>query len=361
MNSRARMDATRGPGGISVSRAVTILASILVASTAAGAEDTVPTFGETLEYLGFDDDDRARVLRGEIVAKDFREDHVKELSVAVVMLSALPMDRLVEDLRQGELLHAGGQILAYRMIDPDDSLLDAFQGIGYAPHEGKELRKLLAARPGSTFNLSSGEFDRFRNLRERFPTSACDRDPECASAVSATYRRILLQRMESYWKSGLQGVAPYSRGGGENVQPADEMRESAEDATLVQRNFPEFYRAFLDYPEAQGEHCRNQFLWVKHQVQGRPAFALGHRLFYERPDMALIAERQFYVGTSYSALQTFIGVLPDGDRSFLFYTNRTFTEQVAGFGSSLRHAVGRKRMMASIVRNFEELRTHVHP
>ena len=54
-------------------------------------------------------------------------------------------------------------------------------------------------------------------------------------------------------------------------------------------------------------------------------------------------------------------MLPDGDRSFLFYTNRTFTEQVAGFGSSLRHAVGRKRMMASIVRNFEELRTHVHP
>ena len=58
--------------------------------------------------------------------------------------------------------------------------------------------------------------------------------------------------------------------------------------------------------------------------------------------MALFAERQFYVGTSYNSLQTFIGLLPDGDRTVLVYTNRTFTDQVAGFRSNVRHSVARR-------------------
>jgi hypothetical protein len=41
--------------------------------------------------------------------------------------------------------------------------------------------------------------------------------------------------------------------------------------------------------------------------------------------MALFAERQLYLGPSYNSLQTFIGLLPDGDRAVLAYTNRTFT------------------------------------
>jgi hypothetical protein len=41
------------------------------------------------------------------------------------------------------------------------------------------------------------------------------------------------------------------------------------------------------------------------------------------------------------------------------YTNRTFTDQVAGFGSNVRHSVGRSKMMSAVIRIFETLQKRV--
>jgi hypothetical protein len=166
---------------------------------------------------------------------------------------------------------------------------------------------------------------------------------------------MLQERLARYQKDGLNGIAPYDRGSGKSVVPEEELRRAAEDAELIRRAFPEFYRAFTEFPREQREQYDSRFLWIKRRVQGRPAFALAHRLSDVRPDMALFAERQFYVGTSYNSLQTFIGLLPDGDRTVLVYTNRTFTDQVAGLGSNVRHSVGRSKMMGAVMRIFEAL------
>lgn len=160
----------------------------------------------------------------------------------------------------------------------------------------------------------------------------------------------------SYQKNGLKGIAPYDRGSGVSVRPEEELRKAAQDAELIRRAFPEFYKAFTEFPSEPVEPGDTQFLWIKQRVQGRPAFALAHRLYDVRPDMALIAERQFYVGTSYNSLQTFIGLLPQGNRSLLVYTNRTFTDQVAGLASSMRHSLGRNKMMSVVTANLVALR-----
>jgi hypothetical protein len=38
----------------------------------------------------------------------------------------------------------------------------------------------------------------------------------------------------------------------------------------------------------------------------------------------------------------------------LFYRNRTFTDQVAGFGSDMKKGIGRGQMHKTIVKLFEE-------
>jgi hypothetical protein len=330
----------------------------LLAGAAAAAEP-IPTLGDVLAYLHFDAAERTRVLQGEIVGKDFRENDEKEISIAVVTRIATPLPKLAEEIRKGELLQADEEILDFRASEPAASLEEAFRGAGYTSGDGPEIRRFLAAEPGSTFNLSAEEFESLRAARGRFPGGDCDRNPACAAEVSSLYRAMLQERLARYRKDGLNGIAPYDRGAGKTVRAAEELRHAAEDAELIRRAFPEFDRAFTEFPKEQRERYDSQFLWIKRRVQGRPIFALAHRLYDVRPDMALFAERQFYVGSSYNSLQTFIGLLPDGDRTVLVYTNRTFTDQVAGLGTNVRHSVGRSKMMSAVIRIFEALRRRV--
>ena len=345
-------------GGLT-GRAIALGVGFALPAGAIAAAGPTPTFDEVMTYLHFDAAERARVMRGEIVGKDFREHDEKEISVAVVTRIATPLPRLAEEIRKGELLHADQEVLDFRASAPGTPLEETFRNAGYTSKEGEEVRRLLAALPGSTFNLSAAELDRLRAARTRFPGGDCDRKPACAGELSGLYRGMLQERLARYQADGLNGVAPYDRGSGKKVLPAEELRHAAEDAELIRRAFPEFYRAFTEFPQEQREKYDSQFLWIKRRVQGRPAFALAHRLSDVRPDVALFAERQFYVGTSYNSLQTFVGLLPDGDRTILVYTNRTFTDQVAGFGSNVRHSVGRSKLMEAVTRIFETLRRRV--
>ncbi|HZN01966.1 MAG TPA: hypothetical protein VFD06_00115, partial [Candidatus Polarisedimenticolia bacterium] len=189
------------------------------AGPAAAAEPT-PTLEDVLAYLHFDDAERARVLQGEIVGKDFREHDEKEISVAVVTRIATPLPKLAEEIRKGELLHADQEVLDFRASAPGTPLEETFRTAGYTSEEGEEVRRLLAALPGSTFNLSAGELDRLRAARTRFPGGDCDRKPACAGELSGLYRGMLQERLARYQADGLNGVAPYDRGSGKKVLPA---------------------------------------------------------------------------------------------------------------------------------------------
>jgi hypothetical protein len=49
----------------------------------------------------------------------------------------------------------------------------------------------------------------------------------------------------------------------------------------------------------------------------------------------------------------------------VFYVSRIVTDQVAGVGSSLKHAIGRRRMLATVSANLkrirEQLETPIEP
>ncbi len=98
---------------------------------------------------------------------------------------------------------------------------------------------------------------------------------------------------------------------------------------------------------------KSSFVWLKQDVQDRPTFVLAHRLLFEEEGLVLRAERHFYVGQSYNSLQILIALFPAGDKTTMFYLNRTSTDQVAGFMSGTRHSMGRMFMEKAIRKQFD--------
>jgi hypothetical protein len=52
-------------------------------------------------------------------------------------------------------------------------------------------------------------------------------------------------------------------------------------------------------------------------------------------------------------------VIPHEDSSVLFYSNRTYTDQVAGFGSVTKHSVGGKQLAEGIKALLTDIRAGI--
>jgi hypothetical protein len=65
------------------------------------------------------------------------------------------------------------------------------------------------------------------------------------------------------------------------------------------------------------------------------------------------------VGQSYNSLQSIIAALPYKDKTIVFYSGRTSTDQVAGFARGTKHSIGRKIMAKEIVARLKELKAYV--
>jgi hypothetical protein len=112
----------------------------------------------------------------------------------------------------------------------------------------------------------------------------------------------------------------------------------------------------LKYPEDIGKNIQNDFYWFKNRLDHRPVFQLCHYMTDIRNHYAIVAELQFYVEHTYNSMLTVIGCVPYENGTVVFCINRTFTDQVAGFGSSLKRNIGRRRIEDSISKYFAKLR-----
>ena len=166
----------------------------------------------------------------------------------------------------------------------------------------------------------------------------------------------LRQRWQAYRQNGLKGIATYDRGNGTEANPGGELRTATLDSKVLARYFPTLYKAWLNYPATFPAGADERFFWLNRQVESRPTAILGHRVMLTEGTGEVILSRQFYVGHSYNSNQLSIACLPYRDGSLLFYTNRNFTDQDAGFGSSLKHSIGRDQMRSEIVSRLKNLR-----
>lgn len=297
---------------------------------------------EIIQQLGIRQQDLVNLEQGKTVSFSVVESNENELSVGVAIYLAAPPTEIIEFLENRGMASVDNEVISQTIIPPQVRP-DSFIGFSFMGRNNEAVN-LQFATPGERFNLSTQEFQTLKFI-----------DATQTDAVSQTYRRILWQRWQSYLNNGLKGIATYDRGAGKVVNPGEELRAAALSNKVLERHFPELHAAWLNYPADLPDGADERFFLINRQVENRPTAVLIHRIVLAVDTGGIILSRQFYVGHTYNSSQLTIGSLPYRGGSLVFYANRTFTDQITGFGSGVKRSIGREQMRRRMERHLRNL------
>jgi hypothetical protein len=318
----------------------------LAASILPGAEDL-------LQELHLSDNDRQSIRQGHIVTWSTTEGSDRELALGMVMLAKTKPENLVALFREAAAFKNVSSITAFGKIEGEGTVAD-FAGVKLAPNGEKEARRYLEAEPGDELNLDGNEIAAFRALK------AASKDGVVPiQKVEALIREGLLVRYQAYHAKGLAGIAPYARKSGRQTLASDELSIATKESPLVAKYLPSVYHALLNYPSIkfkEAEEFEEQFYWVTIEVFGRPTYVLSHHLRFRIGEAIVLVDRHYYASHDYNALQQGAMALPAKADTVVTFLSRVSTDQVAGFGSSVKHPVSRVLMAPYLKDLLETLR-----
>jgi len=307
----------------------------------------LPTLDELMAGFDFSPEDVQRVRNGELVQGTTQETSNRELAVVMVFLVKTPIQELAGVLQGGPNPRNDPQIQKVTSIQGQGTL-DDFKAIVLQPGGDKETKRYLDAAPGETLNLSTTEIAGFEALKSAGGAG----QPQVEEAL----RKMLLARYQAYRSKGLAGIAPYARGKDKQSQPADDLRRATEAAKGVKKYVPAFYDLLMKYPQNLPAGVTEEFFCIRYAMNGRPNFALRHRLVMRVEGALVVADRDFYVSSDYNDTQAVAAVLPVENGTVIAYLNRTTTDQLGGFGASAKQSIGRGIMAKQIAEIFEKAR-----
>ena len=264
-------------------------------------------------------------------------------------------ENLEEMYREALVLKHVSVITAHGRFTGEGTMTD-LAGVKLQPNGEKEARRYLSAEPGDELNLDKKEIAAFQALK-----AGGDADNVPVQKVENLIRQIMLARYQAYRSKGLQGIAPYERGNGTQRLAGDELLLSTKELTAVAKHLPAFHKFMLSYPQGldkdEAKNLEEFFYWLNIDVFGRPMFVLVHRMLYHVGDAALAVERHYYTSHDYNSMLQGIAALPTKDGTFLFYIGRVSTDQVAGFGTSVKHPASRAITAPYIKDMFRDVQT----
>jgi len=344
---------------VQVTLGLVVLTIAFTGSTSGAADGTGPTVAELMRHLGFAEHLEDGLRKGTVLSTGMPkvEQKKNELAVSAVMLVVRrPMAEVVDAYMDGEIFRLDPDLKAFKEIGTpataDEVTLASFAGIGYTSKETSEARKVTKFKHGEAFNLSAAETVSFQAIKHN--------DPELVNMVSEAWRTVLLDRYRDYLSEGTAGIEPYRRSRKKQVFPGKELIVATASMTLLRDHFAGFYEGILSFPEpVKGDETpvEHRFFWLETRVQNRPTFILTHHATDIDDNYAVILEQQFYVSHSYNSLEAMIGCVPFEGGTVVFYTIRTFTDQVTGFASGIARSIGRSQIQKSVTAQLEKLRT----
>ncbi len=317
---------------------------LLMACAAAGADGL--DVDQVMRNFGLSADDAARVRRGEMVESDPTQSSDRELAVGLTFLVPQPITAVLEGFRSAVDLKADRHLRALVVIrdSPDD-----FTQLELPPDEAK---RYLAARPGDALNLSADEIRAFHALASG--------SGDATAAVQQQLTSVLRNRYHAYRANGLGGMAPYARRDGPR-QPSDELRSAAQAASLLDQYAPALWQSLLSYPHGKPANLEERFYLLRYDTDGRPNYALRHRMVMPFSGGVGLVDRDFYVSHGYNTFQGVSGLIPIPEGTLVFFRSRVSTDQVGGFGSSVKRAIGQGVMAKQLTAIFEQSRASFEP
>ena len=307
-----------------------------------------PAVGEVLGVLGMNKRQIDELAQGQPVAYALSEGSAEELAVGLVWYLPVALDKVAGQLRQVNPNPLDVDVTAHGILT-DHSGAGSLAPVVLSEEEAQAL---LEAGPGDEFNLSAHEIDKLKTFKQ-----SLKRTPQRSieDAAGEHFREILLQRYEAYRRGGTNAIAPYARKEGTDSKPSLELRQAADTSAILSRYFPALSKAWLDYPQALPQGAVEAFPWVEKKVEGRLSAILRHRIDMDWNDGVLVLTREFYAPHSYNSSQWITGCLPYLDGTVIFQQVRSFTDQVAGVASDVKHVVGRELLKDKMLKSFERL------
>ena len=315
-------------------RLVVVLSLLGLASVA----QAQPSADQVLTDAGLSAGDQQSVTGGQFVDVSIGGVSERDLSFATAFLVKTPPDALARQMVSGEFVTADSQVKAFGELSGAGSLAD-FAKLAVTDDEATAL---ASAKAGEDLNLSASEIAAFNALASAGPR-----------AVEVQLRRMLLARYQAYRASGLAGISPYDRGRGRSSDPAADLRRASQATQDIHMHLPAFQKVLLGYPQVTLPGMQERFYWLKSLIHDKTTYTLAHVLVAPDGAARVVARREYYVSTGYNAEQTLAGFLPVQGGTVVISTSHAFTDQVTGFGGSLKRGIGSKLMAGQMKQIYE--------
>ena len=325
---------------------VLVLAVVSAVSLPARATPALaqPRADQVLADIGLSVDDKRKVMNGEFVNPDLSNVSERDLAVASVFLVKTSPAVLSKQIMSGDLMTADSQVKTHGRFSPTGSLAD-LAGLKISNDVAAAFSK---AQAGEALNLGTQEIAAFNLLRTGTPQQ-----------IQGQLHKMLLTRYQAYRASGLAGIVPYDRGSGQTTDVAGELRKATQSAKVLEKYLPSVRAVALEYPKAALPGMQQDFRWAYYDVDGKATYVLVHMLAATDGAARAVIQRQYYVSTGYNAQQAVVGFLPVEEGTMAIYAGHAFTDQVAGFGGSIKRGIGRRIMADKLQKMFEAGRTKV--
>ena len=305
-----------------------------------------PNADQVLSDVGFSADAKQRVLNGEFVTTDVPGVSDKDLSIAIAFLVPTTPEALSQQVMSGVVDSADAQVRASGELKGAASLAD-LAGLKITSAVAQQLAN---AQPGAALNLSTDEIAAFGAV----PGGA-------QPAIQRQLQQMLLARFQAYSSvrsGGHRSLRSRRRQLGRCRGRVAQGQHGGHGAAEVHAGL----RAGADgYPQATAPGMRQSSRWMSYDIDGTPTFVLTHTLAAGEGTARAVVQRQYYVSTGYNAEQAVAGFVPVQQGTLVVYTNHTFTDQVAGFGGSVKRGVGRRMMASKLEQLFGTARKRVAP
>ena len=308
--------------------------ALLLTFSAAAPRADGPTLEDAARRLGLSEANIGRMQQGEIVVENLAASSDKDLALALALELDADLSRVQKFVDSDRLAQVDTVTIARGSIDPQTPSLEAMELPG-------DVRAQLVADPTGTFALSEPEAGRMKAAA-----------PNGEAALVATYQEILAARASAYWKQGLAGIEDYQ---GKGRSPRTDLGH-ANTAALALIRLPALSAEETAVPAESPGKAEHTLQWRIEKARGQAAPVLVHRVRYSDAERAVLLSRHFYSGYDYDSLQILVGIFPaEGEKSGVFYTNHTYTSQVAGFGGSAKRSIGRKLLQKNLVAEMQRV------
>ena len=320
--------------------------SLIVLGAPAFAQ--TPEVEEVLGVLGMDRGQIAELAEGQPVVYTLSEGSDDEIAVGLAWYFPVPLGKVARYFRGEDSISLDVGVTAHGILTEHSGA----GSLATVTLSREEAQALLNAEPGDEFNLSAQEIEKlkaFKQTLKQIPHKAIE------DVAGEHFRAILLQRYKAYRHGGTNAIAPYAREDGLDSKPSLELRQAVNESALLSRYLPALHKAWLDYPKALPQGGVEAFPWVEKTVEGRSAAILRHRVNMDWNGGVLVLTREFYAAHSYNSSQWITGCLSYRDGTVIFQQVRSFTDQVAGAASDVKHIVGRTLLKDKMLKSFKRL------